>query len=122
MISMFIFSGYRKRYCFFTSRSLHTTLQGDWSSDVCSSDLRPHGLWYPSRHIYSRCCPGTQQGLPQRLRLCSAVQCAGGSVARSEERRVGNAWQDTMDEKEVKDKVQMVPFTMGREKEKNMAL
>src|SRR5256885_740436 len=24
--------------CFFSSRSRHTRLQGDWSSDVCSSD------------------------------------------------------------------------------------
>src|SRR5256885_7619751 len=28
--------------CFFSSRSRHTRLQGDWSSDVCSSDY--HGL------------------------------------------------------------------------------
>src|SRR5256885_9248181 len=26
---------------FFSSRRRHTILQGDWSSDVCSSDLRP---------------------------------------------------------------------------------
>src|SRR6266850_323320 len=26
---------------FFSSRRRHTRLQGDWSSDVCSSDLRP---------------------------------------------------------------------------------
>src|SRR5256885_1051421 len=27
------------RVCFFSSRRRHTRLQGDWSSDVCSSDL-----------------------------------------------------------------------------------
>src|SRR2546426_9185696 len=27
---------------FFSSRRRHTRLQGDWSSDVCSSDLRHH--------------------------------------------------------------------------------
>src|ERR1039457_2957415 len=27
------------RLCFFSSRRRHTRLQGDWSSDVCSSDL-----------------------------------------------------------------------------------
>src|SRR2546426_8842662 len=27
---------------FFSSRRRHTILQGDWSSDVCSSDLDPH--------------------------------------------------------------------------------
>src|ERR1022692_5128422 len=31
-------------FCFFfSSRRRHTRLQGDWSSDVCSSDLLPHG-------------------------------------------------------------------------------
>src|SRR5256885_4086296 len=28
--------------CFFSSRRRHTRLQGDWSSDVCSSDLHDH--------------------------------------------------------------------------------
>src|SRR5215467_6060736 len=35
-------------FFFFSSRRRHTRLQGDWSSDVCSSDLgireRQHGL------------------------------------------------------------------------------
>src|SRR5256885_13280177 len=29
---------------FFSSRRRHTRLQGDWSSDVCSSDLATKGL------------------------------------------------------------------------------
>src|SRR5256885_9924003 len=29
---------------FFSSRRRHTRLQGDWSSDVCSSDLVPRGI------------------------------------------------------------------------------
>src|SRR2546426_8432605 len=29
-------------FFFFSSRRRHTRLQGDWSSDVCSSDLWPH--------------------------------------------------------------------------------
>src|ERR1022692_4893211 len=29
--------------CFFSSRRRHTRLQGDWSSDVCSSDLSRRG-------------------------------------------------------------------------------
>src|SRR2546426_8415631 len=28
-------------FFFFSSRRRHTRLQGDWSSDVCSSDLHP---------------------------------------------------------------------------------
>src|SRR5256885_11019832 len=31
---------------FFSSRRRHTRLQGDWSSDVCSSDLYPYGQAY----------------------------------------------------------------------------
>src|SRR5215467_4951209 len=29
-------------FFFFSSRRRHTSLQGDWSSDVCSSDLADH--------------------------------------------------------------------------------
>src|SRR5256885_4191495 len=33
---------------FFSSRRRHTRLQGDWSSDVCSSDLEKSGLSSPA--------------------------------------------------------------------------
>src|SRR5256885_10714916 len=33
------FTGRRAGFFFFSSRRRHTRLQGDWSSDVCSSDL-----------------------------------------------------------------------------------
>src|SRR5256885_11941542 len=33
-------------FFFFSSRRRHTRLQGDWSSDVCSSDLLP-SFWPP---------------------------------------------------------------------------
>src|SRR3989454_6815070 len=32
-------------FFFFSSRRRHTRLQGDWSSDVCSSDLRAFRWW-----------------------------------------------------------------------------
>src|SRR2546426_11597878 len=32
-------------FFFFSSRRRHTRLQGDWSSDVCSSDLRRLAEW-----------------------------------------------------------------------------
>src|SRR5256885_12865974 len=35
------------RFFFFSSRRRHTRLQGDWSSDVCSSDLDP-----PRAHVH----------------------------------------------------------------------
>src|SRR2546426_9355016 len=31
-------------FFFFSSRRRHTRLQGDWSSDVCSSDISKHEL------------------------------------------------------------------------------
>src|SRR5256885_4663986 len=31
---------HKRLFFFFSSRRRHTRLQGDWSSDVCSSDLR----------------------------------------------------------------------------------
>src|SRR5256885_12803570 len=54
-------------FFFFSSRRRHTRLQGDWSSDVCSSDLRrPRRLPAPHR--------GTRQGPRQR-----PAQGGGGS-------------------------------------------
>src|SRR5215467_8610256 len=37
-------------FFFFSSRRRHTRLQGDWSSDVCSSDLQP-----PARLVMNQC-------------------------------------------------------------------
>src|SRR6266487_5043631 len=58
---------------FFSSRRRHTRWTGDWSSDVCSSDLASY----------------------VRPRLndesAAAVVMTGGSGARSEERRVGKS-------------------------------
>src|SRR5256885_9963121 len=36
---------YIDSFFFFSSRRRHTRLQGDWSSDVCSSDLTPRAAW-----------------------------------------------------------------------------
>src|SRR5256885_8157638 len=39
-------------FFFFSSRRRHTRLQGDWSSDVCSSDLTSAGLAkYISKYV-----------------------------------------------------------------------
>src|SRR5256885_4605692 len=35
---------------FFSSRRRHTRLQGDWSSDVCSSDLDAGDLYFSHAH------------------------------------------------------------------------
>src|SRR5205807_6747509 len=50
----------------FSSRRRHTRLQGDWSSDVCSSDLmKPTRLWWPLREVlplaeHAMAAPGHQ--------------------------------------------------------------
>src|SRR5256885_5263503 len=67
-------------FFFFSSRRRHTRLQGDWSSDVCSSDLIcgmiPMAI-------------GFGEGSAQSAPLGRAV--IGGLIfsTRSEERRVG---------------------------------
>src|SRR5437762_12296697 len=62
-------------FFFFSSRRRHTRYIGDWSSDVCSSDLcRPCPARLPSR-------------APQRLGRTRAPD--RGEHDRSEERRVG---------------------------------
>src|SRR3989454_10213552 len=38
-------------FFFFSSRRRHTRLQGDWSSDVCSSDLKLQAAVAPERII-----------------------------------------------------------------------
>src|SRR6266850_2477888 len=63
-------------YFFFSSRRRHTRLQGDWSSDVCSSDLHPAGL------AQGQAASG---GQPQG----DDPHHGGPAGCRSEERRVG---------------------------------
>src|SRR6478735_2609447 len=64
---------------FFSSRRRHTRLQGDWSSDVCSSDLVLAARLIPLRQIQTFIVPLWRIGLVQ----------VGAVCARSEERRVG---------------------------------
>src|SRR3712207_8230039 len=82
---------------FFSSRRQHTRYWRDWSSDVCSSDLRrpallqaflailAHGLEHPEAWHSLLPCPGHHQRLVHQLRehLQNVVSL------RSEERRVG---------------------------------
>src|SRR5215467_11687905 len=63
---------------FFSSRRRHTRLQGDWSSDVCSSDLFFEFLqWEADRQLAAAAKAGRASGL------------SIGLYRRSEERRVG---------------------------------
>src|SRR5205807_4339901 len=84
-------------YFFFSSRRRHTRLQGDWSSDVCSSDLAP-ALGVPLRGVTGgEPVPGYEERHQRRGNQERASQQAvrvtpvrlHDEVLRSEERRVG---------------------------------
>src|SRR5256885_8712184 len=84
-------------FFFFSSRRRHTRLQGDWSSDVCSSDLIVFRAWDSRGHSFR-----TEYD-PLRRPLRSLVTGADAAnpndelltdrlvygEQRSEERRVG---------------------------------
>src|SRR2546426_2108627 len=71
--------GLRFFFFFFSSRRRHTRLQGDWSSDVCSSDL---AIAAPLSEATVRRGVGHGGGRPSQ-RISSLAS------ERSEERRVG---------------------------------
>src|SRR5205807_6913104 len=89
-------------FFFFSSRRRHTRLQGDWSSDVCSSDLTygrvflaPHGRPGSVAHVHdlSRMHDGDSAVVAfVFLELCFdllRVAYQEKFFDRSEERRVG---------------------------------
>src|SRR5207248_5105323 len=90
---------------FFSSRRRHTRSYGDWSSDVCSSDLRREARVRGGALGAGDGCPAA--GGRGRVRR-GAGPVAGGwrrhagvggrgvgrpALARSEERRVGKEWR-----------------------------
>src|SRR5207248_4098490 len=81
---------------FFSSRRRHTRSYGDWSSDVCSSDLSStfkNAVTRAARETVGSEPVGrtslfrNSSRHPGRLSLTSG--CCTGSPTRSEERRVG---------------------------------
>src|SRR5256885_3581732 len=86
-------------FFFFSSRRRHTRLQGDWSSDVCSSDLcrkreqfrnAPRGA-RPSilgTH-FSQLGAGLDADDRKHERFSQSEVVRSASALRSEERRVG---------------------------------
>src|SRR5690242_21960115 len=101
-------------FFFFSSRRRHTRLTCDWSSDVCSSDLRPwcsncSATGRPASrqcHWGSKVLAATDPIIDIATRrhalelrdswqgkvLARALRLENGS-ARSEERRVGKGWR-----------------------------
>src|SRR5690606_41047922 len=89
------------RFFFFSSRRRHTRFSRDWSSDVCSSDLRlrPDELEGASLITASALLDMlTADELERLVRSCVTAACpalitlsviGGVHLARSEERRVG---------------------------------
>src|SRR5256885_8818776 len=86
------------RSFFFSSRRRHTRLQGDWSSDVCSSDLRlqpeeitlEDNVAFASLKVLTLPDFAVSQGaLSLAPPLPKPGEAATLAVTRSEERRVG---------------------------------
>src|SRR5690606_39499361 len=84
---------------FFSSRRRHTRFSRDWSSDVCSSDLRVkqeypgipvYGLWH-TLHVSGLLTGARFIGILERSDTGIYVHCQEDpdATGRSEERRVG---------------------------------
>src|SRR5207249_9225455 len=90
-------------FFFFSSRRRHTRSKRDWSSDVCSSDLRADERGFIRVELGNR--PEQRVGRRWAAVTCIRVACRhelrrgavqhrehGHVAARSEERRVGKEW------------------------------
>src|SRR5688500_19371204 len=80
----------------FSSRRRHTRLQGDWSSDVCSSDLELIPLLLSQKHpqfevivVNDRSNDGTYDYLREEIKKHARLRTVNIDKTRSEERRVG---------------------------------
>src|SRR5205807_4166893 len=70
-------------FFFFSSRRRHTRLQGDWSSDVCSSDLKGGGKPFgPTPRKYTKDMPREMRR--QALRAAVAAKIAAGELSAVE--------------------------------------
>src|SRR5262249_59831683 len=75
-------------FFFFSSRRRHTRLVSDWSSDVCSSDLRDTPCAGTAARP-ARAAPGATGPRRRWPAAAPARRAAPPSPLRSEERRVG---------------------------------
>src|SRR5256885_10570084 len=85
------------RFFFFSSKRRHTRLQGDWSSDVCSSDPRASGTPAWDLLTLARADPvrpagriiGARQAYDETRAVVATPIPDSFTYVRSEERRVG---------------------------------
>src|SRR5438876_3326186 len=89
-------------FFFFSSRRRHTRWTGDWSSDVCSSDLEKRG------EGAQRFAAGARVGVAWLYRTDGTCEyCRSGAENRSEERRVGkecrSRWSPEHEKKKKKE-------------------
>src|SRR5256885_3269300 len=70
---------------FFSSRRRHTRLQGDWSSDVCSSDLVHQILSEPGEHRAVSRAIGYFRIQADKVNVreieCIIILCSGGDAS-----------------------------------------
>src|SRR5207248_7894238 len=71
---------------FFSSRRRHTRSYGDWSSDVCSSDLDAFGTGLALYALAEGGVPSSHPAIERAWKFLIETQTDAG---RSEERRVG---------------------------------
>src|SRR5256885_6736632 len=86
-------------FFFFSSRRRHTRLQGDWSSDVCSSDLRTLASEWGHYGIrVNSICPGF---FPSKLANGLIDKLGDQLIARAPLRRIGGE-EDLKDRKSTR--------------------
>src|SRR5688500_20218761 len=87
---------------FFSSRRRHTRLQGDWSSDVCSSDLT-FGLlglvWSEARERFDDHEVALVEGIADQIGKIGRASCrerveVGVVAGAVEEQDEGRGWDD----------------------------
>src|SRR5256885_9193224 len=84
-------------FFFFSSRRRHTRLQGDWSSDVCSSDLSgryaelamSHQMMLQEVVRVQKTVLNHEQVIQDVMTFLHAIDAKQRRDSRSEERRVG---------------------------------
>src|SRR5438094_1492609 len=96
-------------FFFFSSRRRHTRSYGDWSSDVCSSDLVFLRSQPAKKKLHDPSIPvAVLSGRPLSVRVRKGIQPDPDIRDRSEERRVGKECRSRWSQEHLKNKVRSV--------------